>query len=77
MWHLLPARHKVGGAYVGSFIVADKTIDTVREHFFLAAHEWLTHSHLLPYSLATVGAVTVAGVIWHRRRKGKEDKPAV
>jgi hypothetical protein len=70
----LPTHYKVSGPITG-FIIADKTIDTLREHFFLAAHEWLSHAKLLGYSLPATGVVALLAFFVYRHRKAKGELP--
>lgn len=72
MWPRLKGHHKVFGPVAG-FIVADKTIDTVREHVFLVAHEWVSHHGYLWLTLAgCLGAACVPLAMKFIGRKNPE-----
>lgn len=74
MWHKLHDHHKIAVPVVlGS--IADHTVDMIREHFFLAAHEFIAHEHLLFYSLSAAATIGImVSVVRKRKSKSTDTK---
>lgn len=63
-------KHHIAGPAAGltTFVAANQTVDTVREHIFLSAHEFISHAGLLRYSLAAcVLTAVAAGIVKWRQ----------
>lgn len=70
----IPHHVKTASPFV-AWIGANQTIETIREHFFLSAHEFLSHAKLLYISLPTTGGIAAVALLlwWFKKHEDKTD----